>query len=67
MAYAQARKLDKDVIPVIDIEPLRNGSDPQGVAKKLHAASQGLGFIYIKGHGISDRSWKAPVDATRRL
>jgi len=52
MTYAQARKTDADVIPVIDITPLRDGSDPQSVAKALHAASQGLGFIYIKGHGI---------------
>ncbi|MGI9399960.1 MAG: isopenicillin N synthase family dioxygenase [Rhizobiaceae bacterium] len=52
MAYAQARKTDTDFIPVIDINPLRDGSDPQGVASALHQASQGLGFIYVKGHGI---------------
>ena len=52
MAYAQAKKLDLNIIPVVDIGPLRDGSDPKGVARELHAASQGLGFIYIKGHGI---------------
>lgn len=52
MAYAQAKQLDSDAIPVIDISPLRDRSDPAAVARKLHAASQGLGFIYIKGHGI---------------
>jgi len=41
-------------IPVVDITPLRDGSDAQAVANALHAASQGLGFIYIKGHGIPD-------------
>jgi isopenicillin N synthase-like dioxygenase len=51
---ATARLLDRDLIPVIDLSPLRNGHDPASVAASLHAASQGLGFIYVKGHGISD-------------
>ncbi len=59
MAYAQAKKVDAGIIPVIDITPLRDGSDPKGVADALHAASQGLGFIYIKGHGISDETIEA--------
>ncbi len=54
MAYATARKTDADVIPVVDITPLRDGSDPASVAAALHAASTGLGFIYIRGHGIPD-------------
>lgn len=52
MAYAQARKLDPELIPVVDISGLRDGSDAEGVAQKLHHASQTLGFIYIEGHGI---------------
>jgi len=52
MAYAQAKKVNADVIPVIDITPLRDNSDATGVARALHKASQELGFIYIKGHGI---------------
>ena len=54
MSYAQAKSLHQSLIPVVDIQPLRDGSDPIGVAKLLHAASQSLGFIYIKGHGIPD-------------
>ncbi|MBT4017933.1 MAG: isopenicillin N synthase family oxygenase, partial [Alphaproteobacteria bacterium] len=52
MAYAQAKQFDASLIPVIDITPLRDGTDPIGVARALHAASQDLGFIYIQGHGI---------------
>ncbi|MGI9464294.1 MAG: isopenicillin N synthase family dioxygenase [Aestuariivirgaceae bacterium] len=52
MAYAKARTVDTDVIPVVDITPLRNGSNIKNVAQALHAASQALGFIYIRGHGI---------------
>ncbi len=54
MAYASARAMQPDAIPVIDITSLRDGSDPTEVATALHAASQGLGFIYIKGHGIPE-------------
>ena len=59
MAYAQAKQTDATVIPVIDITPLRDGSDAITVAKALHAASQGMGFIYIKGHGIQEAAIKA--------
>ncbi len=45
---------DSGQIPVVDITALRDGSDPSGVAKALHEANTGLGFIYIKGHGISE-------------
>ena len=61
MAYAQAKKLDQSIIPVVDIGPLREGTDARKVAKELHAASKGLGFIYIKGHGIPD----SIIDAAR--
>ena len=53
MAYAKASSIDSNLIPVIDITSLRNGTDPTGVAKSLHRASQEIGFIYINGHGVS--------------
>ncbi|MEM7745409.1 MAG: 2OG-Fe(II) oxygenase family protein [Pseudomonadota bacterium] len=53
MAYAEARQLDAE-IPLIDIAPLRDGSDPGGVARALHGASTELGFIYVTGHGIPE-------------
>lgn len=52
MAYATAKRFDSNDIPVVDISSLRDGSDPVAISKALHAASQSLGFIYIKGHGI---------------
>lgn len=62
MAYAEAKWVDANSIPVVDITPLRDGSDPTSVAVALHAASQGLGFIYIKGHGVP----QAVIDAARQ-
>jgi len=51
---AQASSTTDQSIPVIDISPLRDGSNPTAVAQALLAASQNLGFIYINGHGIPD-------------
>jgi len=62
MAYASAKTMQPDAIPVIDITALRDGSDAPRVAAELHAASQGLGFIYIKGHGIAEQN----IAAARR-
>ena len=54
MSYAQAKEIDHKKIPIIDITTLRNGENKISVAQELHKASSGLGFIYIKGHGISE-------------
>ncbi len=61
MAYTQAKAVDAEAIPVIDMTPLRDGSDPVSVARALHTASQNLGFIYVRGHGIPD----AVIDSAR--
>lgn len=60
--YAKAKYMSADVIPVIDISPLFAGADPSAVAAALHHASQGLGFIYVKGHGIPT----AVIESARR-
>ncbi len=43
-----------DNIPVIDLGPLLDGSDPESVAQAIHRASQETGFIYAANHGIAD-------------
>ncbi len=50
---------DTSIIPVIDIAPLRDGSDPSSVAKQLSSASRDVGFIYISNHGIDERLLEA--------
>ncbi|MEL6236221.1 MAG: 2-oxoglutarate and iron-dependent oxygenase domain-containing protein, partial [Pseudomonadota bacterium] len=62
MSYASARSIDALDIPVIDIGPLRDGSDPDGVAKALHRASREVGFLYVSGHGIPEARLKAARD-----
>ena len=62
MAYATAKFVDTDRIPVIDISALRDGGDAIPVARALHAASQNLGFIYVSGHGIPEETIEAARD-----
>ena len=46
MSYADAKNIDFEKIPIIDIKNLRNTEDKISVAKKLHHASKNLGFIF---------------------
>lgn len=50
---ADAPLSDTGPIPVIDIGPLRDGSDPLRVAQALHRASREVGFLYVSNHGIA--------------
>tara|TARA_B100001123_G_C15201871_1_gene983724 strand:- start:244 stop:1209 length:966 start_codon:yes stop_codon:yes gene_type:complete len=52
-------------IPVIDIGPLRDGSNPVPVAKALHRASREVGFLYVTNHGISEQSINRIRDAAK--
>ncbi|MEL0638814.1 2-oxoglutarate and iron-dependent oxygenase domain-containing protein [Marinomonas sp. TI.3.20] len=51
-SYLQASTVDIQQIPIIDIEPLINRSDPQKVADQIGAVCEEIGFLYIKNHGI---------------
>lgn len=55
MSHATAKDLDRSIIPVIDINPLKDGTDPKAVADALHRASREVGFIYITHHGIDEQ------------
>ena len=61
MAYATAKNMRPDAIPVIDLVSLRENTEPNVVAAALHSASAGLGFIYVSGHGIP----QSTIDAAR--
>lgn len=39
-------------VPVVDIGPLRDGSDPRRVADALLRASREVGFLYVTNHGV---------------
>ena len=54
MAYARAARIDTDMIPIIDLAPLIDGSGAAETARRLHQASRDVGFIYVRNHGIPE-------------
>ncbi|MBT6274514.1 MAG: isopenicillin N synthase family oxygenase [Chromatiales bacterium] len=48
----RSRALSALDVPVIDIGPLRDGSDPGKVADALAWAATDVGFIYVSNHGV---------------
>ena len=49
---AEPQSLRADEVPVIDIGPLRDGSDRQGVGADLARAASEVGFLYVRNHGV---------------
>ncbi len=49
---ASARPIDAGEVPIIDIAPLRDGTDPAGVGAALARAATGVGFLYVRNHGV---------------
>jgi isopenicillin N synthase-like dioxygenase len=56
MGYAQARTIDFDTIPVIDMAPLSSGGRAQalGVAIDVRRAATDVGFFYVRNHGVPE-------------
>ena len=52
MGRASTERLDATDVPVIDIGPLRDGSDPAAVGRLLAWAATEVGFIYVENHGV---------------
>lgn len=40
------------MLPLVDVAPLLDGSDVEGVARRLDAACRRVGFVRIAGHGV---------------
>jgi isopenicillin N synthase-like dioxygenase len=54
-------------IPIVDISPLIDGTDPQGVAKKIGGICEEVGFFYVKNHGVSNDLIERMYRATERF
>ena len=50
--HAGAEPIDVGEVPVIDIAPLRDGTDPAGVGAALARAATEVGFLYVRNHGV---------------
>ena len=49
---ARAEPIDAGEVPVIDVAPLRDGTDPAGVGAALARAASEVGFLYVRNHGV---------------
>lgn len=54
MAYARSNRLAESQIPLVDMGPLRDNSDPRAVGRAIRQASSEMGFLYVYNHGIPD-------------
>ena len=57
-----ARPIDAGEVPIVDVGPLRDGTDPAGVGVRLARTASDLGFLYIRNHGVDP----ALVERARR-
>lgn len=47
-----SRTLSFDEVPVVDIGPLVDGTDPEKVAREIGHVCETVGFLYVRNHGI---------------
>ena len=52
MSVLDVDTISSDDIPVIDIGPLIDASDPMRAARELAWAASEVGFIYVRNHGV---------------
>ena len=51
-ARASVESIDVADVPVIDIAPLRDGTDAAAVGAELAWAATEIGFLYVRNHGV---------------
>jgi isopenicillin N synthase-like dioxygenase len=68
MAYAKAKQIAVDAIPVIDIAPLFAGAEGERiVGRQLLDSVQRIGFFYIAGHGVAKAKIDRVLEASSRF
>jgi len=46
------KQIAYDEVPMVDIGPLLDGSDPEGVAREIGHICEHIGFLYVRNHGV---------------
>ena len=57
MNFAVAKRIPIESIPVVDIGPLLKGgaADKRRVAEEMCIAANGVGFFYVRNHGVPEQ------------
>ncbi|NMM43154.1 isopenicillin N synthase family oxygenase [Rhodospirillaceae bacterium KN72] len=63
----KAERQDFDRIPIVDLSALRSGEDHAEAVSGLRWALANVGFLYVKGHGVSDALVERTFEAARQL
>lgn len=56
-----------DEIPIVDVSPLIDGSDPSGVAERIGVICEEVGFFYVENHGVPKELVERMYQATERF
>lgn len=69
MKQEDKMKFDGSVVPIIDLNLARTGSDAdrQVVAEQLGAAARSIGFLVVSGHGVPEQIIEAASIQARKL
>ncbi len=68
MEYAEAERIDIASIPVIDVSGIADGGHAiHAIGRQMLAAAEGIGFFYIRNHGIPDDAIDAVFDVSARF
>lgn len=61
----RAERQSFDELPVVDLAPLLDGSDPRKVAQDIRWALANVGFFYVKNHGVAQDTVDAVFNQAR--
>jgi isopenicillin N synthase-like dioxygenase len=64
-SYANARSVDFDEIPVVDVSGLSDPLQFDRISAELVEAAETIGFFYLSGHGISRGLMDQAFDASK--
>lgn len=67
MSYARARDIAVESIPVVDLAGLASEAGLAAVAREMREAAEGIGFFYVRNHGIPDETIRAAEAVSQRF
>jgi len=67
MSVENIAESPRRAVPVIDISPFRDGTDPSRVVRQVADACARIGFLVIRGHGVEQAAIDRALAASTRF